>query len=288
MPSPNNFSIGQSNTYFLRSTKDEGQYRHLQLQEQVFTQSMGGVLPEQQDIIRFKDILDIGCGTGSWLIELAQTYPTVRQLVGVDVNKQIIDYARAEAERQQVADKITFQVKDIMTTFDFPDKSFDLINIRLGASFLRMWEWSRLLQEFRRALRPGGVARITEFGEMSHDSSSFKTLNDLFLQAVFKSGHSPDELGAGVIDQVTALLHQFSFQQVQTHDIATEYRAGAPAWEIFYENIKQTFLRARPFLNKWTRLPENYEQLYRQALDDIQQPGFVVTRTVQTVWGIKA
>ena len=107
------------------------------------------------------------------------------------------------------------------------------------------------------------------------------------MQAIFKSGHSPDEQGAGVTDQVIALLHQYGFQPVQTRDCAIEYRTGTPTGEIFYENIKQTFLRARPFLNKWTRLPENYEQIYQQALDDIQQPGFVVTRTIQTVWGIK-
>ena len=285
MSSRNNFSTGQSSTYFLRSSMKEEEYRRSLLQEQLLTKNMGGVLPEQSDATRFKDVLDIGCGTGSWLIELAQTYPTIHQLVGVDINRQMLDYAHAEAEKQQVADRIDFQAKDIMMTFDFPDKSFDLVNIRFGASFLRAWEWSRLLQEFRRTLKPEGVARIIEFGEMSHDSSSLTMLNDLLLQAIFKSGHSPDEEGAGVIDEVTSLLHQFGFQQVQTRPCDIEYRAGTPSGEMFYENIKQTFLRARPFMNKWIRLPENYEQVYQQALDDIQQPGFVVIRTVQTVWG---
>ena len=67
-----------------------------------------------------------------------------------------------------------------------------------------------------------------------------------------------------------------------------QYRASTPTGEAFYENIKQTFHRARPFMSKWMRLPENYEQMYQQALDEIQQQDFIVERTVQTVWGIKA
>ena len=39
------------------------------------------------------------------------------------------------------------------------------------------------------------------------------------------------------------------------------------------------------FFRKWTRVPDDYEAIYQQALEDMQQPGFVATWTLLTAWG---
>lgn len=36
------------------------------------TKAMGGALPEQADPTLFRRVLDIGCGTGGWLIEVEE------------------------------------------------------------------------------------------------------------------------------------------------------------------------------------------------------------------------
>jgi hypothetical protein len=46
-----------------------------------------------------------------------------------------------------------------------------------------------------------------------------------------------------------------------------------------------SFRTVRPFFQRWTRLPENYDQLYQQALHEMQQPGFVATWRYVTAWG---
>src|SRR5260221_14733769 len=84
-------------TYFVQDRSSEEEMTRLQIQDQMLTTSMGGVLPEQSDPTIFKRVLDVGCGTGGWLIEAARTYPTMTRLVGVDVRKKMIDYARAQA-----------------------------------------------------------------------------------------------------------------------------------------------------------------------------------------------
>jgi hypothetical protein len=42
-----------------------------------------------------------------------------------------------------------------------------------------------------------------------------------------------------------------------------------------------------PFFQKWTRVPSDYEEIYQQALKEMQQPDFVATWTLLTVWGIR-
>ena len=41
-----------------------------------------------------------------------------------------------------------------------------------------------------------------------------------------------------------------------------------------------------PFFRKWTRVPENYDELYQQMLDEMKQPDFEGRWTFLTAWGI--
>src|SRR5258708_14248782 len=94
---------------------------------------------------------------------------------------------------------------------------FDLINQRLGISFLRTWDWHKLLTEYMRILKPGGVIRITE-SEMSGDSTSSPALNRFYqfmIAAFYQSGHLFNEQGSSVIQELEPLLQRHGLQEVQ-------------------------------------------------------------------------
>src|SRR6266849_1190813 len=93
-------------TYFVQDRSNEEELTRVMIQDQLVTAGMGGVLPEQPDPTIFQRILDVGCGTGGWLIEAAKTYATMSLLVGVDVSERMIAYAQAQAEAQQVSDRV--------------------------------------------------------------------------------------------------------------------------------------------------------------------------------------
>ncbi|HJT59846.1 MAG TPA: class I SAM-dependent methyltransferase, partial [Ktedonobacteraceae bacterium] len=150
-----------SSTYFVQGSNEEEMSR-LQIQGQMITAGMGGVLPEQPDPTRLQRVLDVGCGTGDWLIEVARTYPSIPVLVGIDVNSNMVQYARTQAATQHVEGRVQFHIMDALRMLEFPSASFDLVNQRLGMSYLRTWDWPKLLGEYRRVTRPGGVIRITE------------------------------------------------------------------------------------------------------------------------------
>src|SRR5215831_12898226 len=194
-------------TYFVQDRSNEDELARLRLQDQMTTASMGGVLPEQADPAIFQRVLDVGCGTGNWLIEAAKTYPTMSLLVGVDVSSKMIEYAQAQAEAQQVSDRVQFSTMDALRMLEFPTDYFHLVNQRFGASYLRTWEWPKLLSEFQRVTRPGGVIRVTESNLITESSSPGLTrLNQVFIEAFYAAGHlfTPDS--NGVTSQLVRLL----------------------------------------------------------------------------------
>jgi len=268
-----------------RSSEEE--LTRLRLQDELSTASMGGVLSEQPNPAIFKRVLDVGCGPGGWLIETARAYPTISLLVGVDVSSKMVEYAQAEAEAQGVSGRVQFRTMDALRMLEFPVDFFDLVNQRYGGSFLRTWDWPKLLQEYRRVTRPGGVIRITESDSSETSSPALTRLVDLLLQALYQAGHlfAPDKIGLG--GELARLLGQYGLQNVQTRTHTVEYRAGTAEGQLFYEDMKHVFRTIVPFLRKWTRVPDDYETIYQQALSEMQQPDASATLQLVTAWGNK-
>src|SRR5579875_3032999 len=151
-------------TYVIEDRSSETEMTRLHIQDQLLTSAMGGVLPEQPDHASFQRIIDVGCGTGDWLIETATTYPSISLLIGVDISNSMIEFARMQAAAAGVNDRVEFHVMDALRMLEFPEAYFDLVTHRAAASWLRTWDWRKLLQEYRRIGRPGGVVRVVESG----------------------------------------------------------------------------------------------------------------------------
>lgn len=273
-------------TYMVQNRNNQEEITRLQLQDQMLTASMGGVLPEQPDPTRFKRILDIGCGTGAWLIEAAKTYPAMTQLFGIDISGKMLDYARVQAEANQVNDRVKFAIMDALQMLEFPTHFFDLVNMRLAVSWIRTWEWPKLLQEAQRVSKPGGVIRFTEADiGASSSSPAFTRLYPLSLEAFHQAGHYFTPNGDGIIAHLAGLMHQHGVQHVQTRTCTIEYRAGTPEGQFFIEDMKLATRTVLPFLRKWTQVPDDYEVTRQQMLAEMQAPDFVATWQVLTAWG---
>src|SRR5258708_23828168 len=144
---PTNIRREHPSTYFVQDRSNQNELLRVQVQDQMITASMGGALPEQPDPSIFKRVLDVGCGTGNWLIEAAKTYPTMSLLIGIDISAKMIGFAREQAAGQQVNDRVEFHTMDALRLLEFPDKYFDLVNLRFGTSYLRTWDWPNILLE---------------------------------------------------------------------------------------------------------------------------------------------
>jgi ubiquinone/menaquinone biosynthesis C-methylase UbiE len=275
-----------SSTYFMQDRSNKAELTRLRTQDQMVTTGMGGVLPEQPDPTIFHRILDVGCGTGDWLIEAAKTYPDISLLIGVDISNKMVESARAQAVTEQVNDRVEFHIMDSLRTLEFPKNYFDLVNQRLGISYLRTWDWPRLLEEFQRVCKPGGVIRITEAEPFAASNSEALTrLCTLLLQALHQAGHLFTPEINGLTSHLAGTMSRYGLKNVQKRAHPLEYHAGTEAGQRFYEDEKAFFRAIIPFLRKWTRVPDDYEEIYQQMLSEMQQPDFVATWNLLTVWG---
>src|SRR5579859_7430761 len=318
MSTPTDSRREHPSTYFVQDRSNEEELVRLQVQDQMVTAGMGGVLPEQLNPTIFQRALDVGCGTGGWLIEVAKTYPTTSLLLGVDANERMIAYACAQAEAQQVSDRVQFRTTGALRMLEFPVDFFDLqqgaeilshvtgrmlafcsqgdgsilwhiavVNQRFGSSFLRTWDWPKLLQEYQRVTRPGGVIRLTESDTGKNNSPALTRLYQLLEQTSYKAGHLFTPGKNGPANELANLLRKSGFQNVQSRSHTFEYRAGSAEWQLFYEDTRRVFRTIVPFFRKWTRLPDDYETIYQQALSEMQQPDFVATWNLLTAWATK-
>jgi ubiquinone/menaquinone biosynthesis C-methylase UbiE len=275
-------------TYFVQDRANFEELKRLQLQDEMLTKSQGGILPEQSDLGRFRRMLDVGCGTGGWLITAAKTYPSVKVLVGGDVSRTFVEYARAQARAEQVNDRVEFHVMDALRMIEFPSDYFDLVNLRLSSSFMRTWDWPKLLSEMGRVARHRGIVRISDL-EISAQSTSpaLTSLYERFRNALYRAGHLFEDDPSGLTAHLGRLLTQQGYRQVQVRSMDLVYRAGTPEGEACYEDAKSIFQTLRPFIHKWGCAGPTYDSLYQQMLAEMGQPDFHGTWKLLTAWGVR-
>ena len=289
MQPPSKFrNTDQPNTYFVQDRRNKDELTRLTIQDRMVTAAMGGVLPEQPDPTQFRRVLDIGCGSGQWVIEAAQAYPNM-SLIGIDISLRMVEYARAQAEAAHVADRVEFHVMDALLALEFPPEFFDLVNLRMGGSFVRTWDWSKLLLEFQRVTRPGGVFRLTE-PEMIHNTNSpaLKQFWEMFTCAMHKSGHFFESETTGLTTHIVRLLKQHVCKQVQTKVYPIRYRAGTAEGEAFYNDTVYMVRTLRSYIEKWGCASRDYEAICQQALNEMQQPDFYADWDMHTAWGYRS
>ena len=112
-------------------------------------------------LIKPEKIIDLGCGTGQSVNQLAQRYPQA-EIYGVDIAPQMLAVAGG---RTQPADKFTAPLNYICaeaSQLPFADNSVDMVFSNL------MFQWCdplhAVLQESYRVLREGGLLFFTYFG----------------------------------------------------------------------------------------------------------------------------
>ncbi|RPB18879.1 S-adenosyl-L-methionine-dependent methyltransferase, partial [Terfezia boudieri ATCC MYA-4762] len=123
---------------------DERQNAQLDIFHHVYTLALDGELflaPVTADADR---ILDLGTGTGLWVMEMAEKFPNAK-VIGNDLSPIQPTWVPPNAE---------FEVDDYTRDWVHPSNSFDFIHAR--ALYATVEDWSKLYSEVFRTIKPGG------------------------------------------------------------------------------------------------------------------------------------
>ncbi|KAG8531650.1 uncharacterized protein KY384_003281 [Bacidia gigantensis] len=95
-------------------------------------------------------ILDIGTGTGIWVIDIAEALPDT-QIIGTDLSPIQPGWVPPNAK---------FEVDNAELPWTFPADHFDLVHTRIMNAFVQ--DWNRLMEQSYRHLKPGGWVECHE------------------------------------------------------------------------------------------------------------------------------
>lgn len=141
-------------------------------------------------------LLDAGCGPGRLAVRIARECPGL-EVVGLDIDPEMIALARRRAESSGVADRVRFEVGDA-AAMPFLDGQFGFV-----VSTFSLHHWARPragLDEVHRVLRAGGQACIYDVAgwilrAMFHGTEGSE-LSPRVLEEIF--GAPPEQQGWSV------------------------------------------------------------------------------------------
>ena len=275
------------NTYVIDS-ESAAEMARLMRQDHLLTKGMGGLFPEGLDLNHVERILDIACGPGGWVQEVAFAHSDI-DVTGVDISERMITYAKAQAQAQRLPNA-HFRVMNALQRLDFPDNTFDLVNTRLIVAFMLPDVWPTFLQECWRILKPGGILRLTDLEWGLSNKAAFEKISDQFSQALHKAGQSfsPNGTHLGILPVLRRLVSDAGFTDIGQKAHAIDFSYGLESHEGFYHDLAAAFKLLQPFISKWgVASPAELNETYQQALREMTEEDFCGMWILLTVWGYK-
>jgi ubiquinone/menaquinone biosynthesis C-methylase UbiE len=150
--------------------KDDLEYQRLFFQHHFLYQAMGSNVAARIEIPH--QVLDIGCGTGQWVIEIAQQFAQAR-VVGIDVVMPPLRVGAAE-----YPSNVLFKQYDVLEGIPFAKDTFDYTHMRYMASSIPEVHWGTIVNEMLRVTRPGGWIEWIESGPIENAPPSIQIFWD--------------------------------------------------------------------------------------------------------------
>lgn len=276
------------NTYIINIESGAETARLLD-QDRLVTFFMQSLFPPEVDLSKIYRVLDIACGPGEWVRDVAFHYPEMR-VVGVDINRTMIEYARDMALVRKL-DNVAYRVMNVLEPLDFPDNSFDFVNARFLVGFMSPSAWPELVKECLRITRPGGIIRLTECDDMgTTNSPTYNQLLEMGQAAMQKAGRTlaPDGLSIGITTMLGRFLRDGGCKNIQRAAYTIDYSSGEKAHAAVCLDIQMMTKLTQPFMVKMGVVDnKEMDDLYEQMVNEMEAETFNGLWIIVSVWGEK-
>lgn len=189
--------------------KDLGEVKRLDFQHFLLRNGLKGnyLAP----ITRPSSILDMGCGTGRWAMEMATLFPNAN-VIGVDLvaaNDVTLGYG---LDRRP--DNYVFVQGNVLEGLPFAANNFDYVHQRLLIAALPVNNWQHEVNELARVTTPGGWVELAECGVVQNGGPGLMKLWASWIEMCKRRGID-FTLGQTIGDKLTtAGLQHVQLRQV--------------------------------------------------------------------------
>ena len=141
-------------------------------------------LLEQLDLGKARTALDVGCGPGIDVAEMAQLMPDDAHVSGIDISETMI--AEARKRSASLGSRVSLRTGNA-ADLPYPDQAFDVC--RVATVLQHVPDPTRVIQEMARVTRPGGRVGVLEFDQettfVDHpDTKTTQIILDTFASAM--------------------------------------------------------------------------------------------------------
>lgn len=172
-------------------------------------------------------VLDIGCGCGATVLQLARRVSPGGSVAGVDISKVMLEVA-GERTRSEKLENVTLLLADA-ATHPFEAGAFDLAFSRFGVMFFD--DPVGAFANIRRSLRPGGRLAFVSWLPLSENPwflVPFTAAQPHLPPQPPKDPHAPGPFALADPERVREILEAAGFSGVDVVRHDTAMRLGGP------------------------------------------------------------
>ncbi|CAG8572588.1 13930_t:CDS:2 [Ambispora leptoticha] len=129
-------------------------------------------------------VLDVGCGSGAWILDMAKEYPA-STFLGIDIMETSSDI-------MQQPPNAGFLQFNVLNGLPFPDETFDFVYQRFLWAAFTPNQWIQLIHELIRVTKKNGRIELMEIEAKIHNPGPIaKKFSDAAQQHLTSNGIDP-------------------------------------------------------------------------------------------------
>ncbi|KAL1917973.1 uncharacterized protein VTP21DRAFT_3239 [Calcarisporiella thermophila] len=215
--------------------------------------------PIRQRLERGCIVLDVGCGPGTWTLEMATTFPN-SHFVGIDMSSIF--------PHQITPKNCQFQLANFLKGLPFENDTFDFIYLRCVQFGLVSTEWPGLIQEILRVLKPEGYLEIVEADyAIQGGGPAFRKIADGLYNSMRARCNDPSW-----VHKIGNHFNEIGLEDVQVTSVPFPMgKYAGRIGKLGQDNWIQLVRSLRPFLTQVMVLdPEDYDQLETRIAHELE------------------
>ncbi|HLX39599.1 MAG TPA: methyltransferase domain-containing protein [Ktedonobacteraceae bacterium] len=212
-------------------------------------------------VVKPAHILDVGCGTGRWIAEMAQEFPQA-ELNGFDFSLPV-------AGETLFPPHSHFHAGNMLNGLPFEDSFFDFVHQRHFIFTIPQLSWQQLVNELVRVTRRGGWVELIELNpEFQHTGPATERLLHMVEQTALKLGLDP-----AISHHMGTLLGIARLKRVGTStQLVPLGNWGGQPGTMAMADILAMVQEMKPLIVVQTQTPpDEFDQLITRIVQEVEQ-----------------